>query len=148
MLLYLYVIYKFKPWHKTKEGINVIYFFVAREDFWPTHSVAAPVVESSKPASLACRLWATSQAPRQNYPYFLVDWMFPKAKILRLNALHRLQEPQSNWFQNNLMTTKLAIKFAVFCRDLTLVAKYAFSQALSHLEIWLQVPGGILQPGS
>ena len=73
--------------------------------------------------------------------------MFPKAKILRLNALHRLQEPQSNWFQNNLMTTKLAIKFAVFCRDLTLVAKYALLQAPSHLEIWLQAPGGILQPG-
>ena len=73
--------------------------------------------------------------------------MIPKAKILRLNALHRLQEPQSNWFQNNLMTIKLAIKFKVFCRDLTLVAKYAFLQALSHLEIWLQAPGGILQPG-
>ena len=73
--------------------------------------------------------------------------MFPKAKIIRLNALHRLQEPQSNWFQNNLMTTKLAIKFVVFCRDLTLVAKYASSQPPSHLETWLQAPGGILQPG-
>ena len=35
------------------------------------------------------------------------------------------------------MTIKLAIKFAVFCRALTLVAKYAFLQAPSHLEIWL-----------
>ena len=70
--------------------------------------------------------------------------MFPKAKILRLNALHRLQEPQSNWFQNNLTTIKLAIKFAVFCCDLTLVAKIAFLQALSHLEIWPQAPKEIL----
>ena len=46
------------------------------------------------------------------------------------------------------MTTKLAIKFAVFCRDLTLVAKYAFSQAPSHLEIKLQAPGTIIQPGT
>ena len=72
--------------------------------------------------------------------------MFPDAKILRLNALHRLQEPQRNWFYNNLMTTKLAIKFVVFCCHLTLVAKYAFSQTPSHLEIWLQALGGILQP--
>ena len=35
------------------------------------------------------------------------------------------------------MTTKLTIKIAVFRCDLTLVAKYAFSQALSHLEIRL-----------
>ena len=35
------------------------------------------------------------------------------------------------------MTTKLTIKSAVFRCDLTLVAKYAFLQALSHLEIRL-----------
>ena len=35
------------------------------------------------------------------------------------------------------MTTKLTIKIAVFRCDLTLVAKYVFSQALSHLEIRL-----------
>ena len=44
------------------------------------------------------------------------------------------------------MTTKLAIKFVVFCCHLTLVAKYTFSQTTSHLEILLQAPGGILQP--
>ena len=37
------------------------------------------------------------------------------------------------------MTNKLTIKIAVFRCDLTLVAKYAFSQALSHLEI--RLPG-------
>ena len=35
------------------------------------------------------------------------------------------------------MTTKLTIEIAVIHCDLTLVAKYAFSQALSHLEIRL-----------
>ena len=35
------------------------------------------------------------------------------------------------------MTTKLTIKSAVFRCDLTLVAKYACLQALSHLEIRL-----------
>ena len=35
------------------------------------------------------------------------------------------------------MTTKLTIKIAVFRYDLTLVAKYVFSQALSHLKIRL-----------
>ena len=38
-------------------------------------------------------------------------------------------------------------KFAVFCCDLKLVTKNAFLQAPSRLEIWLQAPGGILQPG-
>ena len=37
-----------------------------------------------------------------------------------------------------MITTKLAIK----------IAKYAFLQAPSHLGIWLQAPGGILQLGS
>ena len=40
------------------------------------------------------------------------------------------------------LTIKLTIKIAVFRCDLTLVAKYAFLQALSHFEI-----RGILQPG-
>ena len=35
------------------------------------------------------------------------------------------------------MTTKLTIEIAVIHCNLTLVAKYAFSQALSHLEIRL-----------
>ena len=73
--------------------------------------------------------------------------MIPKAKILRFNTLHRLLKLQSSWFCNNLMITKLDIKFAVFCRDLPLVAKYAFLQALSHLEIWLQALGGTLELG-
>ena len=53
------------------------------------------------------------------------------------------------------MTTKLDIKYAVFCRNLTLVAKYVFSQAPSYLEIWLQALGDstigfltIYSPGS
>ena len=39
------------------------------------------------------------------------------------------------------------IKYAVFCRNLTHVAKYALLQAPGHPEIWLQALGGILQPG-
>ena len=46
-----------------------------------------------------------------------------------------------------MITSKLAIKFVVFCRNLTLVAKYALLQAPGHPEIWLQALGGILQPG-
>ena len=38
-------------------------------------------------ASLACRLRATSQAPRQKMPIFLVDLVFLKVKILQI--LHR-----------------------------------------------------------
>ena len=49
------------------------------------------------------------QAPRPKYPHFLVDWMIPKAKILRFNTLHRLLKLQSSWFCNNLMITKLDI---------------------------------------
>ena len=46
------------------------------------------------------------------------------------------------------MITKLANKFAVFYCDLTLVAKYAFSQAPSHLEIRLASSEGDSATGS
>ena len=46
------------------------------------------------------------------------------------------------------MTTKRTIKIAVFRCDLTLVAKYVFSQALSHLEIRLAGSEGDSKTGS
>ena len=77
-----------------------------------------PVVESMlarQPGWQAPRNLADSKT---KIPTFLVDWMFLKAKIFRLNTVHRLQELQSNWFWNNLITSKLAIKFVVFWRNL------------------------------
>ena len=49
--------------------------------FWlpPPHVSNGPPPccrNSCEPSSLACRLRATSQAPRQNMPKFLVNWVF------------------------------------------------------------------------